>query len=128
MCIDRANGNSFFAVELKSSGKMIGHIYFEHIIPKEYMTWELGYIFNPIFQKKGYCTEAAAKLVEFAFKEFHAHRITAYCNPDNIASWKVLEKIGMKKEGYFSKKAFFRRNDDGSPIWHDCIAYGLLNE
>jgi [ribosomal protein S5]-alanine N-acetyltransferase len=123
---ERSQADNFFAVVLKSGRKMIGHLYFEQIEPKEFLTWELGYIFNPAFQRQGYCTEAARRIVEYGFKDLHAHRITAFCDPANPASWKVLEKIGMQREGYFNQKAFFRRDSQGQPVWHDCLAYGIL--
>ena len=45
------------------------------------MTWELGYIFNPDYHNQGYCTEASSALIDFAFRELHAHKIVAFCNP-----------------------------------------------
>ncbi len=128
MAAERAFGNSFFAVVEKAAEKMIGHLYFPHIQPLEFMTWELGYIFNPFFQNQGYCTEASKAMIEYAFESWHAHRIVAYCNPQNTASWRVLEKAGMKREGFFEQKAFFSRNEENQPIWHDCYAYGILRK
>jgi RimJ/RimL family protein N-acetyltransferase len=125
---ERSQGNDFFAVVLKSNQRMIGHLYFNQVEPIEFLTWELGYIFNPAYQCQGYCTEAAQRMLEYGFRDLRAHRITAYCDPDNPASWKVLEKIGMEREGFFKQKAFFRRNNLGQPIWHDCLAYGILSK
>jgi len=126
--IERSKGKSFFPVILKDQNKMIGHLYFQQIEPIEFMTWELGYIFNPKYHNQGYATEACKGIIKFGFTEYHAHKIVAFCNPKNIPSWKVLEKIGMRKEGHFKEKAFFRRDKDNNPIWHDCYAYGLLAE
>ena len=128
ICLERSKGNSFYAVEIKNEHKMIGHLYFEQIPPLEFMTWELGYIFNPKYQRNGYCTEASRKIIEYAFNDLHAHRITAFCNPINIGSWHVLEKSGLKREGYFKEKAFFRKDKENKPLWHDCYAYGLLDK
>lgn len=124
---ERADGNDFFAVDLKDSGYMIGHLYFHRSDPKDFMTWELGYIFNPKFQNQGYCTEASSAIINYSFKELNAHKVVAFCNPRNTPSWKVLEKIGMEREGFFKQKAYFRRDDNGIPLWHDCYAYGILN-
>ncbi len=123
---ERAQGNEFFAVVLKNGCKLIGHIYFAQEEPKEFLTWEMGFIFNPAYQNKGYCTESAKRIIEYARKALGVHRVVAYCNPINIPSWKVLEKIGMKREGYFKKKGFFRKDEFGNPLWFDCYAYGIV--
>ncbi|HEY3312266.1 MAG TPA: GNAT family N-acetyltransferase [Anaerolineales bacterium] len=124
----RSMGNVFWAVVLKRDNKLIGHLYFEQLEPKERMTWELGYIFNPGYQKQGYASEASAALVDYAFAHYHAHRIMARCNPENVASWKLLEKIGFSREGYFRKHGFIRKDDSGKPIWNDVYEYSMLEK
>jgi RimJ/RimL family protein N-acetyltransferase len=37
----------------------------------------------------------------------NAHKVVAYCNPENIESWKVLEKLGLEREGCLMKNAYF---------------------
>lgn len=125
---ERSKVNSFLAVVLKGSNKMIGHLYFNQIDPEHFKTWELGYIFNPKYQGKGYCTEASMAISDYAFKELNIHKITAYSNIKNIASWKVLEKIGMEREGLIRQKGYFRKDYNGSPIWNDVYLYGLLKK
>ena len=128
LCTERSRGDSFYAVELRDSNKMIGHLYFSRNEPTDFMTWELGYIFNPKFMNKGYCTEASKEILKYAFNKLKAHRVEAFCNPSNNASWHVLENIGMKREGFFKEKAFFRKDSNNNPIWHDCYAYGLTDK
>lgn len=128
LSLERAQGNDFWAVILRSDQKMVGHLYFKQTEPKEFLTWELGYIFNPAFHNKGYATESAYELIHYGFKYFGIHRVIAYCNPENIASWKVLEKIGMRREGLFRKNVFFRTITDGSPLWVDSFEYAILKE
>jgi [ribosomal protein S5]-alanine N-acetyltransferase len=128
LAAERARGEDFYAVQLKEGGKMIGHVYLGAEGPAEYKAHELGFIFNPKFQRRGYCTEASALVLERAFGELGAHRVAAYCDPRNPASWRVLEKLGMRLEGVFRQKAFFRRGPDGMPLWHDCRAYAMLAE
>ena len=122
----RSTGNEFLAVILKQDHKLIGHLYFEQLEPKERMTWELGYIFNPKYHRKGYASEASAALVDYAFTHYHAHRIMARCNPENVASWKLLEKIGFTREGYFKKYGFIHKDDSGKPIWTDAYEYSKI--
>jgi len=128
LCIERSKGKDFLAVELKQNKKMIGHLYFKQIDPLEFMTWELGYIFNPKYQKKGFGSEAAKGLVEYGFTNFDIHRIMARCNPDNIASWKLLEKVGFIREAHFRQYSFFHKDSQGSPIWTDTYEYSMLRK
>lgn len=107
LTLERAQGNDFWAVILKSDQKMVRHLYFKQTEPKEFLTWELGYIFNPAFHNSGYAAESAYQLIYYGFKHFGIHRVTAHCNPENVASWRVLEKIGMRREGHFRKNVFF---------------------
>jgi len=128
LCAQRSKGNEFYAVVLKKNGKMIGHVYLSQLNPKEKMTWELGYIFNPKYHKKGFASEASRALVEYAFKNFKTHRIMARCNPENPASWKLLERIGFRREGHFKKFDSFRKDENGNPIWHDAYEYALIED
>ena len=125
---ERAEGSDFWAAVVESTQKMIGHLYFKQTGPRELSTWELGYIFNPQFHHQGYATEAADALIRYGFRHWEIHRIIAHCNPDNVPSWRVLEKIGMKREGVFRKNIFFRKTADGSPIWLDTFEYAILKE
>ena len=126
--INRSKNNVFWAVCLKGNNKLIGNIYFNQIEPKDFMTWELGYVFNPKYQRKGYATEACQKILDYGFKTLGVHRITAKCNPDNIPSWKLLERLSMRREGHFKKCAFFKRTAKGEPIWHDAYQYSILKD
>jgi RimJ/RimL family protein N-acetyltransferase len=126
MAAERSRGDTFIAVESSPEGKLLGHLYFNLTEPAKFRTWELGYIFNPLYQGRGYCTEACRAIISHAFSALDAHRIVAFCDPLNPASWKVLERLGMRREGEFKQKAFFRSDASGAPLWHDCWAYGIL--
>lgn len=123
----RCADNDFLAVIQKSSKIMIGHLFLQQCDPKHFLTWELGYIFNPKFQNQGYCSEASAALIKYAFEELGAHKVVGYCNSKNISSWKVMEKAGMKREGFFKQKTFIRKDNEGNPLWQDVYAYGILS-
>lgn len=53
---------------------------------------------NP-YWRSSFCTESAAKVVQFAFDELELNRVFAAAMTRNPASYKVMEKIGMKYEG-----------------------------
>jgi RimJ/RimL family protein N-acetyltransferase len=128
LALERSQRNDFWAVCLRESGKLIGHVYFSQQEPQAFLTWEIGYIFNPTYYGQGYATEACRALLRYGFIQLGAHRIIALCNPENTASWRLLERLSMRREGYFKKKAFFRTTDDGLPLWHDAYEYAILEE
>lgn len=124
--IDMANNQNFWAVELKHKQKVIGQLYFSQQEPKHLLTWELGYIINRKYQHQGYGSEAAVALVQFGFEQLSVHRVVAHCNPANDASWKLLEKIGFRREGLLRKNVFFRKDEAGNPLWWDSYVYARL--
>ena len=119
------NKKVLFAVRIKGNDKVIGHIYLGKTNPECNNEYNLGYIFHPLFQRKGYCTEAAKVIVDYAFHSLHANRIFAACNPENIPSWKVMENVGLKKEGLFKKRFYWKNDDNQQPIYTDQLVYGL---
>lgn len=122
----RSRNEVFLAVCLKDSGKLIGNVYFAQQEPKEFGNWEIGYVFNPKYYGKGYATESCRAVIDYGFKHLKARRIIAMCNPDNISSWKLLERLKMRREGHLLKNIFFKEDEDGRPIWIDTYEYALL--
>lgn len=67
---------------------------------------EIAYLLSPDYGGKGYMTEANAAVVKYGFERIGLMRIQAKAEVDNIASQKVLEKIGMSEEGVLRKYIF----------------------
>lgn len=127
--VNRSSNEAFWAVCLKEeNNKLIGNIYFERQEPFQWKTWELGYVFNPSYWGKGYATEACKRIMRYAFEQLEAHRIMGRCNPENASSWKLMERLSMRREGHFKKPAFFKMFSDGRPLWHDAFEYAILEE
>lgn len=124
----RSQNNDFWAVVLLNTDQLVGHLFFKQIEPPEFLTWELGFIFNPAHQNKGYATESSTALIRYGFEHWGIHKVIANCNPENIPSWRVLEKIGMIREGLVRKNVYFRQDDEGNPLWNDSYTYGILKE
>lgn len=125
---DFSTGTNFWAAELKDVQKVIGHVSLFPSGPEHVNTWEIGYIFNPVYQRRGYATEATRAVIGYTFKELGAHRVIAHCSPENPASWKVLEKCGLRQEGLEKQNIFFHHDAAGNPIWFDSYAYAILAE
>lgn len=121
--IHRSQNQDFLAVCLKETDKVIGNLYFSK---QEFDTWELGYVFNGAYQGKGYATEGARAVLEEAFEQLGAHRIVAMCNPENEASWRLLERLHMRREGHLVRNIYFKRDESGAPIWQDTYEYAML--
>lgn len=110
-----------FAVVLKASNAVIGNLIFHDWFAAE--TYELGWVIAPEQQRQGYATEAAIAVMDYAFDHLGAHRLIATCQPENAASWRVMEKMGMRREGHF--RACLKQE---SGEWWDELFYALLRD
>ncbi len=108
-----AEGKWFF-IE-KKDGSKIGEIH--HL-----KDMEIGYGLIPSERRKGYCTEAVKIMVDYLFLSKNIVRIYALPDVRNVASQKVLEKAGFKKEGVI-RKSLFNRGE-----WRDRYLYSILRE
>lgn len=119
----RESDEKFLAICLKN-GKLIGNLYF---VKGDFETWEVGYIFNEKYWGNGYATESLIALMKYAFSTLGARRIIAQCDPKNLQSWKLLERVGMRREGMLLQNIFFFKDEEGKPIWKDTYEYAILN-
>jgi ribosomal-protein-alanine N-acetyltransferase len=69
---------------------------------------EIGYVINPDYWGMGIATEAASKVINFAFETLKVNRVEARFMFGNEASLKVMHKIGMKFEGYQRESLFVK--------------------
>lgn len=90
-----------FPVVIQETDTLIGHISFHPCFGNH--TYEIGWVFNPKYYNKGYASEAAASILKYGFDVLKLHRIIATCQPQNPPSYRVMEKIGMRREGHFKK-------------------------
>jgi len=122
----RSTDLAFWAVCLKATNKLIGNLYFCEQDPSKFRTWELGYVFNREFQGKGYATEVCNRIIQYGFEDILVRRIVANCNPLNTNSWKLLERLIFRREGYSLQTVYFKLDKMGNPIWHDTYSYAIL--
>ncbi|WP_245625120.1 GNAT family N-acetyltransferase [Paenibacillus stellifer] len=124
----RSENPAFWAVCLKDTGTLIGNLYFQQQEPKQFETWELGYVFHSGYQGFGYATEASRELMKLGFNEFKARRMIAHCNPLNSRSWRLLERLKFRREGHALQTVYFKCDEAGNPLWHDTYSYGMLRD
>lgn len=79
--------------------------------------WEIGWAIHPNYIGRGYASEAARALIEFGFCKLGANRIMANCNDANLASERVMQKVGMIKEGVFRETRKLRGRYYGSCVY-----------
>lgn len=84
---------------------------------------EIGYVLAKAYWGKGYMPEAAQAVVNWAMKQDEIYRVWAVCDVDNIASARVMEKVGMQKEGVL-KRWIMHPNITTEP--RDCLCYALV--
>ena len=65
--------------------------------------WELGYVLARAYWRQGYMTEALKAIIAWALKQKEIHRVWAVCDVDNQASARVMEKVGMQREGILKR-------------------------
>jgi len=102
----------------KKDGTKIGSI--SHFLEGSLL--EIGYILTSGERGKGYCTEAVQIMVDYLFLSKETLRIQAKTDPRNVASQRVLEKVGFKKEGTLRKSLFLKGK------WADLSVYSILRE
>lgn len=83
----------------------------------------LGYILDPAFAGHGYATELARDLLSLAFDDLGLRRVTAGCYADNLASRRILEKVGMRLERHGIRDSWH-----SELRWIDGCSYGLLKD
>jgi RimJ/RimL family protein N-acetyltransferase len=82
---------------------------------------ELGWVLDPQYAGRGYATEAVRELIRLCFEEIGLRRVFAGCFADNEASWRLMERVGMRREAYSVGDALHR-----SGRWLDGVNYALL--
>lgn len=90
-------GYGYYAVEEKATGKLIGRCGYTN--QPGWPAFELGWTIIPEYQGRGYATEAATMLLQYAFTALDQPRVTSLIHPDNAPSRRVAEKLGQKIEG-----------------------------
>lgn len=119
----RISTEEMIAVQRKSDGKMIGGIY---LGAREFNALELGYVFNRSCWGMGYAAEGCQSIIQQAFSR-GIHRIYAECDPNNPASWRLLERLGFQREAHLHQNIFFWKDEAGTPLWKDTFIYGRLS-
>jgi RimJ/RimL family protein N-acetyltransferase len=81
---------------------------------------ELAWVLNPAHTGHGYATEAVRELLRLCFEDLELHRVVASCFAANTPSWRLMERIGLRREVHARADALHR-----SDQWMDTFGYAL---
>ncbi|SEM25646.1 Protein N-acetyltransferase, RimJ/RimL family [Aquimarina amphilecti] len=110
-----------FSIQNIANEEFMGLVSLKIGNPK-YSIGSIWYKLHPDFWSKGYATESARRILKFSFEEIGLHRVEAGCAIENIGSVRVLEKIGMIKEGHKRKVLPLKTG------WSDNYEFAMLEE
>jgi RimJ/RimL family protein N-acetyltransferase len=82
---------------------------------------ELGWCLDPAYAGRGYASEAVAGMVDACFAGLGLRRVTAQCFAGNERSWRLMERLGMRREEHNVRDSLHRTLG-----WVDGVAYALL--
>jgi RimJ/RimL family protein N-acetyltransferase len=102
-------------------GKVIGDFPLTINVP-EHAQGEVGFSFHQGYTGRGLATRALAAVLGFGFVQLGLHRITAATFTDNERAWRLMERVGMRREAHFIHDGFVRGR------WVDVYAYGILDD
>jgi RimJ/RimL family protein N-acetyltransferase len=108
-------------VVLRSTNKVIGDC--QHTINSiEDQQGEIGFMFNPEFSGRGFATRSVNAALGYGFTRLKLHRIMAAVDVRNERSWRLMERIGMRREAHFVHDNLM----DGE--WIDDYVYAMLDD
>ncbi len=116
---EEPRSNFEFAVVLVEGDRLVGACG-NRVSNPEAREGDIGYVFGQRFWGQGYGTEAARRLLRFGFDELGLHRVYAICDPRNVGSIRVLEKIEMQREGHLREHMLVRGE------WCESLVYAIL--
>jgi ribosomal-protein-alanine N-acetyltransferase len=111
-----------FLIFRSDDNAMVGGLTLANIRRGVAQAGSIGYWVGAPFVRRGYMTAAVRALVPYSFTTLRLHRLEAACIPDNIASIRLLEKAGFKREGY--ARGYLCING----IWQDHLLYARLKD
>lgn len=85
------------AVELKTNRKVIGELMFRFLNKKK-NCGEIGFRFHSSYQRMGYAAEASNAFIGYLKQKYQLRKIVAFCQQENVASMKLLNKLNMEFE------------------------------
>ena len=109
------------AVVLREVGVLVGEVNLQWL-SRRHRQGEIGFVFHPGYQGRGLATEAAEVMLRLGFEGLGLHRVIGRCDALNLASARLMERLGMRREAHFVHNEIFK----GS--WGDELVYAMLED
>ena len=120
VAIDKTGDGLHPAAELQSTGEMIGHFNLFYV-SEEHHQGEIGFVVHPDHHGHGYATEGARLMLRLGFEDLGLHRIVGRCDARNDGSWRLMERLGMRREAHLIENEFVKGE------WCDELDYAMLD-
>ena len=116
-----SSNSACWGIVHKEDKRVIGTCYL-HSFDAKHGRAEIAFYLSRKYWGKGYATEAVRQVILFTFENWELNRIGGTCMSENVASGRVLEKVGMTFEGILRKHSYARDK------FHDLVVYSILRD
>lgn len=110
-----------FAIEKAADGALLGDCVL-HVREDDPRQAEIGFTLARGYQGRGYAAEAVGALLEYAFGTLGLHRVVAITDARNAAAARLLERMGMRREGHHLQNVWFKG------AWGDEFSFAILRD
>jgi RimJ/RimL family protein N-acetyltransferase len=108
------------AIVVRATDELVGDVILG-FMSAEHRTCEVGFIVHPDHHGRGYATEAGRRMLAIAFDDLDMHRVCGRTEARNVASARLLEKLGMRREAHFVENEFVKGE------WQSELVYAILD-
>ncbi len=108
------------AIERREDGMLVGYDSI-WLRSAEHHQVEIGFVFHPDAQGRGYAGEAARELLVLAFERLGAHRVFGRTDARNDGSARLMRRLGMREEAHFREAEIFKGE------WGDELVFAILD-
>jgi RimJ/RimL family protein N-acetyltransferase len=115
---DESDGLRLAAIR-RDTGALVGDLSLWRT-SREHQQGEIGFVVHPDHQGRGFATEGSVVMLRLGFEVARFHRIEASCDARNLASARVMERLGMRREAHFIENELVKGE------WTDGLVYSIL--
>jgi len=118
--LSREGDRLVLGAALRATGTVVGEVNLGWL-SEQHRQGEIGFVFNPAYHGRGLAGEAARVMLRLGFAGLGLHRIIGRCDARNGPSARLMERLGMRREGHLVHSEFFKGE------WGDEFVYAMLD-